>query len=274
VRILRASTPNLAILLLVAATAGAHMPPSERIAVISRQLGKQPDAGLHLERARLHADAGHWSPAFRDCDAAERLNPGLAEVDLCRSGIALDHGDPEGAARFARRFLQTKETAGGYRALASALAASGHSHDAATAMQRAIERAEPPRPGDFLQLARWRADDPARALAALDEGVTTLGSLVVLQSEAVRIHASRGQWDEALARLDDIVAGVERPERWLAERADLLAAAGRAPESWVAASRALAAIGDLSPHQRETPAVRDLDARLRALLARPVEAPR
>jgi tetratricopeptide (TPR) repeat protein len=252
----------------------AHAPASQRIAAITELLQEHPSAALHLERAGLFRKSGHWAAAVRDCDTAMRLDPELAEVDLCRSRIALDRADVAGAVEHARAFLARKKTPAGYRTLSRALAGGGRTLEAASALQSAIDLAEVPEPDDFLGLARLRANDPLAAVAALDAGLDALGPLVVLQEEAVRLLAAASRYDEALRRLDLILAEIARPERWLAERARILAAAGRGPESWVAASDALAAIERLPASHRTTPIVRELEIELRARLAVTTEGTR
>jgi tetratricopeptide (TPR) repeat protein len=260
------SLARCAAAVVVAGTAAAHPPASEDIGRITRQLAAGPDAALLLERAELFRVSGEWGRAQTDARAALELAPGLLQARLSLARTALAAGDAAGAVEEAERYLAASPDAKGYRVLAGAFAALGRRDDAVSAWLQAIDTADPPDPGDFLETARLLAErepvEPVAALAVLDRGMTVLGPLLALESTAVEIARGAGRAEEALARVDRIVAGLERRETWLAERGRILMEAGRATEARAAFSEALAAVEDLPPHHRSTPAVRRLEAEL------------
>ena len=256
-----------------AAQVHAHPPVARQIERVTAELARSGDPALLLDRADLHRIAGHADEAERDCREALRLDPGLTAAHLCLARVALDRGDAAVAETEAREHLVHGDSAAGYRALAGALALSGQVPAALEAWRRAAETAEPPDPGDYLELAalhtRPGGGGADSALAALDAGTARLGSVVVFQAAAVPIARDAGRFDDALRRVDAILRAVPRAEAWPAERGRILLAAGRRPEAWAAFSDALAAIERLPAHHRSTPAIRELEAELTRQLQHP-----
>jgi predicted Zn-dependent protease len=265
----RALTPSAAAALLLIGTAAAHPPASEDIRRVTRALEAGPDAALLVERAELHRVSGHWAAADEDARAALRLEPDLAAARLSLARTALGAGDAAAAVEEARAYLAATPDARGYRVLAEALAAVGRRDEAVSARLHAIDAADRPDPGDYLEaarlLAKTGAEDaagPAAALAVLDRGMAALGPLMALEWAAVEIARGAGRTEDALARVDRIVARLDRTETWLAERGRILMSAGRRTEAQAAFTEALAAVEKLPPHHRSTPAIRRLEAEL------------
>ena len=263
------------LLVLPLPSAHAHPPVSSQIDRVTAELTGDHDATLLLQRAELLRIAEDWSAAEQDCREALRLKPDLHEVHLCLARVALGRGDAAVAAEEARTLLRHAQSADAHRALASALVTLGDVAGAVAAQQRVVELADPLDPGDFLRLAELQtargADHTDAALAALDAGMERLGPLAVLQSRAAEIARDAGRFDEALRRVDALLAVTPRKEAWTAERGRVLLAAGRTSEARAAFSDALAAIDRLPDHHRSTHAVRRLEAELKGRLRHPEE---
>ena len=110
---------------------------------------------------------------------------------------------------------------------------------------------------------------PRDAVRSLDEGIERLGNLTVLQQTAVQIELDLKQYDAALARIDHIMAGLQRREIWLERRGEILAAAGRQAEARQAYVQARDALAALPEFHRHVQPMRDLEARLQAHLGAP-----
>jgi predicted Zn-dependent protease len=114
-----------------------------------------------------------------------------------------------------------------------------------------------------LQLA---ADRPEAALGGLDEGIARLGPLVSLEQPAIELELQARRWDQALHRLDRLAAQSPRKESFHERRGQILLQAGRRAEARQAFRAALFALAALPPAQRATPAMAELEARLRRQL--------
>ena len=105
------------------------------------------------------------------------------------------------------------------------------------------------------------------ALAGLDRGIERLGPLVSLEFHAIELELERKNFDGALARLDRVAPQYGRRETVLERRGEILTAAGRENEARQAFAEALAALETISPSRRATPAMAQMETRLRAILA-------
>ncbi|GJM44034.1 MAG: hypothetical protein DHS20C21_08760 [Gemmatimonadota bacterium] len=256
--------------LYVAAPTSAHPPTEQEIQRVSRSLDRGATAELLLERAELSRLAGDWAGALQDCRDAAALAPDLPTVLLCRARIEFDRGRPVQAEAQARAYLRFRDDAPGHRALARALRTQGRAVETALEFEAAAERSDSPIPDDYLDAARVLSRlDPSAALAVLDRGIARLGPLVALLATAADLATDSGPSEEALCRIDRILAEVNRSERWTAERGRVLLSLGRVPEAWAAFSESLAAIEELPPHHRSAPGIRALEEELLGLLSSP-----
>lgn len=267
-------TRTAAILLLVLFATGiaAHEGLHEQIARITERLARQPrNAALVLERGELHRLHGDWKRASRDYDRAQRIDPGLATVDLCRGLLSLDRGRGADALTPLRRF--TKAHSGdsrGRTALARALALSGMPSEAADEYAVALAAMSQPDPDLILEHVRALVDAerPAEALRQLDSTQARLGPLIPLLLAAIDLEVASGRYDDALQRIDTAMAVAVRKETWLERRGHILRQAGRNEEARTAYQAALVALATLPPERRLTRAMQQLEERLHRSLAR------
>lgn len=151
------------------------------------------------------------------------------------------------------------------------LASLGRNPSALEAYQRAMATHEAPVPDLYLAAAATLKNqgDPGReaGLILIEEGLQRLGAQVSLQLEAIDLEVGLGRLDQALVRLDALSAASPRPERWLAQKGDLLLDAGRegaARAAYLAAQAALRAGGRRRSHTAAAAALQQhIDACLR-----------
>ena len=278
----RMALPNSALAvaaaaLLAGAGAGwAHGSLHEQLTAVNAQLEKQPaNAELLLWRADLRRQHQQWEEATHDIAEAQRAGATAGELAMARTQLAVSRGDWEVAARelplLARELPQNAEA---WRIAATVESARSRHAAAAAAWRMAADRAQPPRPDDFISLARASraagADDGA--IAALDAGIAQLGEASALIEEAAGIEEALQRWDAALARIARLAAAAPNPARWLARRGDLAEKAGRSADATEARRAALAAFDALPPARRNVPAMSELADRLRARLGLPRSA--
>jgi predicted negative regulator of RcsB-dependent stress response len=93
-----------------------------------------------------------------------------------------------------------------------------------------------------------------------------LGNIRILELYAVDLETRRGHFDNAIERLDNILARTVRKESMLLQRGDILMIAGNTTGATQDYLAALAAIDALPPQRRHTRAVRKLQADLNTRL--------
>jgi tetratricopeptide (TPR) repeat protein len=233
------------------------------------------DATLYLKRGELYRIHRDWKRAAADYDRAARLQPTLSFVDLARGKMFFEAGRAQFAKAPLDRFLnKNPKHLEGLVTRGRILLKIGRRAEAAADFSDAISLTPTPPPELFIERAEALAgtsesgnrDDIAEALRGLDDGLGKLGPLVTLQLCAVNLELRRKNFDAALARLETIAAQSPRKETWLVKRGEILLLAGRKPEAREAFASALTALESLPRQRRQTRAVAELEARLRATL--------
>lgn len=253
---------------LMAGEAAAHGMLDEQLAELNRAIAQLPgNATLHLKRGELHRKHRDWQAALADFDAARRLDPGVVEVDLAQARLAMDRGDPSVAREALGRYLAAQPNSEVGHAMRAQLHDRMGLHAAAAADHAsAIRHSSDPRVEYFLGQARAfaAAGDVEAGLAAADAGLARLGPLPVLEQWAIAALVQARRWDEALARLDRLIATAPRKETAWTQRADILALAGRSADSRAAFEAARTHWDRLPERIRTTQAMLDLRQRIDA----------
>lgn len=257
------------LLVLAAMTAFAHGDLHEQIEKTTREIAANPgNAALYLKRGELHRLHREWAPAFADYAQAERLDRTVAGVELGRARAFADQKQWSEAEAAITRYMArvpAHEAALVLRAEIRDSAGKPSAADWAAAIAASAE----PRVDYYLALAESHAryDAHREALETIDSGIAKLGPLVALRQWAIESLAKQRRWDEAIARIDTLIAEAPRKESWLARKAELQKAAMQYERARETALAARGAIGQLPPRVRETKAMLDLVARLDAVTA-------
>jgi tetratricopeptide (TPR) repeat protein len=254
-------------------SAWAHGELHELIEKATRDIALNPrNPELYFNRAELHRNHSAWDAALADLGRAEALSNQWHILHFARARLLLGADWVQSAKVAADRFLQTEPNH--MEALvtrARARVKLGEAVDAAEDYTRAIAAAFPPAPELYLERAQALMSAGAayhdRALQSLEDGLSTLGPIATLQLAAVDLELKQNRLDAALARLDQVMAQAPRKETWLVRRGDILRQAGRNKEAAEAFSRALAELQGLPVHRRSTPAMVELESRIRKALA-------
>lgn len=246
----------------------AHGDLHEQIVAISQRIAADPsNANLILRRAELHREHEQWQQADADYDLAGKLAPDNPAIGLGRGKLYLAMGKLNAARMSLDGVLGARPTHVDARATrAQVLQALGEHEAAAADFAQAIANASSPEPDFYLGRAKsLSAARPARddeALASLDAGITRLGKLPTLSLAAIDLQVKRGEFDDALQRLDKLRESQPRQEAWLERRGDILMAAQRSDEAMQAWRDAIAALDALPPRLRGTGAMLALRDRL------------
>lgn len=262
---MRAITALLLLALLSAAPLQAHDGLREQIAAVTAQLASEPSrADLYLRRGDLRRAARELTAAYADLQRAAALDDTLDGLPLAFARLHFDAGRLSEAVTSATRALADHPAnVAALMVRARAHAQLHHRAEAVADLTRAIGLA--PVPDLVLERARLLEGEPADldgALAGIAEGLRRIGPVVTLQLEAVELERRLRRFDAAIARIDDLTAGMPRKEPWLARRGALLEEAQRADEALATYRSALDAALALPPRIRATRATSTLIADL------------
>jgi tetratricopeptide (TPR) repeat protein len=225
----------------------AHGEVLIQIAAISKKIEAATNnaAQLYLDRAELHREHKDWDAAKLDYDRASKLDAKLDAVDFCRARMLDDSGQLEAArAMFNNVIRRSPKDGEAFIGRARVLVKLREMKPAVADFRQGLELLSHPKPEYFLELAQALAGEGNRddALRSLDEGIKKFGPIVLLQAYALEVELERKNHEAALTRIDSIIKDAPRKESWLAQRGDILLAAGRPAEAQNSFGSALSAI--------------------------------
>ncbi len=208
------------------------------VTAIQTELHDRPgDAELRYKLAEAHVGHDEWWACLKEIKLVERLAPGVYPTGYLR-GLALHiAGKDQEAKEALDEFLTINPDH--IEALATrgrVLVKLGRPSEAVADFQKAVKLTASPNSALIVDLALALRDSgkPADASRAIDEGLKTAGDVPTLLLCALEIETASASWDSALSRIDGLQKTAPRPEPWMAERAVLLAKAGRADEARIA----------------------------------------
>jgi tetratricopeptide (TPR) repeat protein len=236
----------------------------------AEEVAQRPDdPEVHLRQAQTHRAAGNWDAALVALAHAAEHGADADEIGAARGRVFLDAG----WARMAKleldrvlahqpdRFAVLFERGRAWSKL-------GHPDEAARDFGRAIAGLPEPRPEQVFahRDALLAAGRPDEALQALDAGIARLGAVPSLELAAVDLAEDLGRHEDALRRLERLLAASPRNEAWLTRRGEILARAGRREEARADFAHALALI-EARPPARRGKRIEALQRQLRTALA-------
>lgn len=249
----------------------AHEDLIARITTLTAQLStNQNNVVALIQRADLYRLHGDWTEARSDYAAVSKLAPNSAPLLLGRAQLHVDQGEDAAARAAFDDFLSRFPTNSvALLGRARVLTRLGERKAAIADYSRAIAVGASPQPEDFLERASLQATEFSvdEAIKGLDEGLTRLGWLVTFQKAAIDYELKRQRSDQALARLETIIARANRKETWLAWKGEILMAAGKSREAQECFLATLKAIDALPPRMNKSPSMAGLRAKVEFSLA-------
>lgn len=256
----------LIIAALACRTSLAHGDIHELIAALNAAIAVYPaDASLYLQRGELYRVHHDWQAALADFDKAQSLDPKLDSVDFMRGQTFLDAGRVEEAVKSLDKYLPLHPD--DHRALtarAQAHAALKHFEAAIADFTAAIEKQQFASPSLYIDRAQAISDrdGPAAALEAVDAALKKLGKVSTLQLMGIDLELKLRHFDNALRRVDELIAQSERHDRWLLRKAEILIAAQRESNARSVLQTALREIEALPDFRRKTAATLELENKI------------
>lgn len=248
-----------------------HGDVHDLIASLTQQISAKPSAELLLRRGQMYRVHGDIAAAAADFDAAEKLDRGLAEVDLARGEMLSEMGKHGEAKAVLDRFVEKRpQHPGGYVARARVRSREGANLAAAGDFATACTLLPDADPSLFLEHARslQQAGRVEDALRVLDNAIARRGMLVVLMQGALEMEETAGLTEQALSRLDKLIAASPRKERWLARKGALLEKDIRPEEARVCFLEARTALESVPETRRNSTAMVELAKNLEVALQR------
>jgi tetratricopeptide (TPR) repeat protein len=250
--------------------AAAHQDLPELLAAHERERTLHAtDPAIHLEEATLRRQARDFDGALVAVERAGAVGADPADTAIVRGLIYLDAAWPGAARAEVDRALRAHPERVHLRLIrARASRRLGESAAAAADYRAAITGMRSPTPDHVIEHrdVLLEAGDEADALAALDLGMSRIGPVPALQLPAIDLALALNREDDALRRIDALLAQSPRHEGWLTRRGEILERAGRTTEAQHTYGIALALI-EARPAGRRGGRVHTLERRLRAHLA-------
>jgi tetratricopeptide (TPR) repeat protein len=250
----------------VSVGARAHQGLSSDLARLDERLAIRPhDVDLLLDRSVVHRRMGSFAAALADLEQVASLAPAHRRMLVERGLTFFAMKDYARAERDLDLFLSFGlGSVEAFRTRAQLREATGRPAQAIEDYGAALRLS----PSPELFLARGKLQEAAGELAAAaqgyEEGLRLLGGAVALRLALLRVEKRRGQYDRAVALVDEVLPALQVKADWLLERAELHAAAGRAQ---AARRDRQAALDELNALLRQRPNALWLVGRARALLA-------
>lgn len=251
--------------------AHAHQDLIALIGRLTAQIRTNPnDMEALLQRADLYRLHTNWSEARMDYAIARKIAPDSIPLLLGQAQLHVDMED-YAAARSAFDAVLSRNPTNCVALFgrAQVLTRLGERRDAIADYSRGLALTEFPRPDQFLARADLQAIEfgADAAITGLDEGMARLGWLVTLQRAAIDLELKRHRPDEALTRIETIIARSNRRETWLAWKGEILLASGKTQEAQEVLSASLKTIDGLPPRMRSAPDMTALRAKVERSLA-------
>lgn len=227
-----------------AASAGAHPGVQHEIERLGQEIAAQPErADLLIERAFQLRLAGAHDDALRDLDHAEKIDPANRQIAFHRGITFAEMNQPERAEQELTRYLEAAPDS------VAALAERGRLRERAGRVDAALaDYTAAIALGPEVELYLWRGalqESSGRldeAAAGYRAGLAQLPDAVSIRQALIRVEIARGQFDAALALIDEAMASAPARCPWRVQRAAVLDAAGRGAE---ATQERLAALAEL-----------------------------
>lgn len=254
----------LAVLCAGAPLTHAHGDVHERIEHLSEHIARHPgDAELLIKRGRLYLDDSHASEARSDLARALQLAPQHFEAFYYLAQAEQALGEHAAALLSVERFVERAQNDAargrGLMLRGDILLADDQPLASAEAYETALAILPEPAPDQFLKAAEaYHAGGSQRALEVLDRAIKRLGPLTALEERALSIEQEAGRYEDALRRVERMLATNQRLPFLLYRKGLILAAAGQGDLANQTLGLALEHIDTLPAQRRNTRAVEEL----------------
>ena len=248
-----------------------HGDLDDRISSVSERLKLEPDnAELYLVRGHLHHQHEEYAKAITDYLEAESLNLDTNILDFRLAETYLQQEDyDKGLHRIESYLAQNQNAVLGLKLRAKLAQGNQDLTQAESDFRAVIDLTSKTIPQNYLDLATVQlAQSPLRvddALATLREGIDVLGPIVSLQHSMLQILEKESRFEEAILLLDEMTVSLDRSERVLVKKAEILILKGEQAIAMQQLEIAEKSLLQLPKHIQNTPANKRLLSQIQEL---------
>ena len=249
---------------LLSVPAHSHGNLHEQIAKISKQIKAHPDSALlYFKRGQLHHQHGDLQLSLKDLKKTRKLQPDFSEVNYDLAEVLADMSKPKKALSSIQKFITDyPQSMKAYLNRARIYTMFGKHSLATSDYQVAIKLSVQPLPEYYLLLSesliQGKVADHQAAIKCLQDGKKRLGFIITLQNRMIDIELLRQQYTSALSLIDETLAQLNRKEKWLVKKAEVLAQAGKIQEAIQTYNIALREIKQLPQRHKNAPHTKEL----------------
>ncbi len=269
-------------MMLMQGFANAHTPLHEQIDATTARIAANPDdALLYVKRGELYRAHEDWQLALDDFHRAIDLDTSLTVVEVYIARVLHENESYSKAIdildNYLRRYPDDPEA---FLLRARTAMELKKYHRAEVDYQKAIERFkiyEAVTAQMYLEhvdaLLASRKGIPA-ALSLLDQGLTDLEGLPVLQTRAIELELERRMPEAALRRIEALPENLRNSQMWQHQRARILEESSKITEAIAAYRQLLATMEHQTVRRGPTPATLQIREECEEALARLTDSPR
>lgn len=240
----------------------AHEEPLTSLEIVNAKLTASPhNSSIHFRRASLLLESEQHAAALKAVAHTRELGDNSPSLSLIEAKALLALGRSEESLAILAD-CPPSLTVLSHRA--RALHASGKSSKAIEQCRTILDTAPDP---DIAFLAAGilvETNDTPAAIQLLDSTFPEETRPSSIELQALEYEISLKSWDDALTRIDRHITSSQRPEPWLARRADILTLAGRTSAAMKTWQDLLTTIRNLPPGIRGSHAMLQLAQKARA----------
>ena len=252
----------------------AHDEPHHRIDEITLEIMHDPEnLALYIERGELYRLSSHPDLALSDFDYVALLDPDHKTVNFHCGRLLFETGEYQQARIALNQFLSVyPDHLQGLMVRAQVLRKLNQPLNAVQDYAHALSLVPYPAPVLIIERVKTLVEAGEEyvdlAIQSLDGAIQKHGPLILLESCAIDLEVERHHYDAALTRIDRVLKGMTRKEKWLLRRGQVLEKAGRMEEARAVYEDALDALGSLPDRLQQIPASRALVAYIHDFLER------
>ena len=215
-------------------------------------------ARLYQLRGEEYLQQQRWVLARADFEQVRRIDPDNRRVALSLARLFHRQGDAQSALTSVEGYLQRfPDDADALLLRARVLRGMKRFRLSAADFDRAIAVMEHADSSLYLERAEVLEEGGLleTALSGLDQASRRLGNLLIFESKRIDLLLKLEAVDEALRRIDRVLARIPRKERWLLMKARILEQQNNDQAASESYASALAALDELPPRLSRVPAM-------------------